>query len=638
MHLDTPDTKLVLERGIDRLLAMQDADGWWTRCPDANVMVDAVDVFIRELLGVRDEKTVSASARWIRSQQSPDGGWTTYPHGPGDLSTTVEAYLALRLSGDGAELPHMRAAAQFVRSQGGLASCRLEAKIWLALFGQGSWDSVPTVLPEVVLLPPAAPMSLYKFSTWTRLALVPLGLVHDRRPVVDPGFRLDELHAVGSKSADARHDSPSSPSSPSSPPRVARLLDQGARRLNRLSPGPLRRRALRRSIQWILDRQEADGAWLACNVASVFCLLGLYAAGKDAKDPDIRRGLEGLDRFAVWLESPEGPMRRMNCMPTPVWDSALCVWALLDAGLPADHPALLRAADWLAGQEVRAYGDWAVARPGSAAGGWSVGFVEKSYPDCDDTAVVVEALSRVRPEDPEAAATRRGAVNRGINWLLTMQCGDGGWAAYDADNTSLIATKLATLDFTELTDPPCPDITAHALEALAAQGLRDHPRVRQAVRWLLTHQEKDGSWYGRWGVNYLYSTGSAVTALRRAGVPEDHDAVRRAVRWLTGRQNADGGWGEHVRSYEDPALHGRGASTPSQTAWALLALHAAGVTAGDGRVQRALAWLAMTQNADGSWDEETFTGTVLPRQFYMSYPMYRQLYPVMAIGRYSRQL
>ncbi len=618
--MGTADVKSVLERGVDRLLAMQDPVGWWSRCPDANVMVDAVDLYIRELLGVRDDKILAATARWIRSQQSADGGWTIHPGGPGDLSTTVEAYLALRLAGDGPQLPHMRKAAAFVRAHGGLTAVRLEARIWLSLFSQASWDSVPTVLPEVVLLPPRAPMSIYRLSAWTRLALVPLGLVHAARPGFDPGFRLDEL-VIGATPP---------------PPRGMRVVNGAVTRLSGRMPKGLRQRAVRRSVQWILDRQEADGAWLACNVASVFCLLGLYAAGKGPADPEVRLALQGLDGFAVWQDAPDGPLRRMNCMPTPVWDTALCVSALADAGLPADHPALLQAAEWLLGQEVRTRGDWSVARPGRAAGGWSVGFVEQAYPDCDDTAVVVEALSRVSPPGREATVVQRGAVLRGINWLLAMQSRNGGWAAYDADNDSRLAAGMATLDFTELTDSTCPDITAHALESLAGQGLRDDPRIRHAARRLLRCQETDGSWFGRWGVNHLYSTGAAVTALRRAGLPAGHTAVSKAVAWLTSRQNTDGGWGEDVRSYEDPAWRGRGASTPSQTAWALLALHAAGVPAEDRRVARALDWLAEHQDPDGSWPENAFTGTVLPRQFYMSYPMYRQLYPVMALGRYSR--
>ncbi len=613
------EVKAALSRGVEHLLSIQEADGWWSRCPDANVMVDAVDLFLRELLGLHEDRVFEATARWIRSRQLPDGGWGLYPGSPGDLSTTVEAYLALRLAGDLPEEPHMAGAAGFVRSQGGIGDCRLEAQLWLALFSQQDWEAVPTVLPEVILLPPKAPLSLYRMSAWARLAMVPLGLVHRTRPSIDPGFRLDELHT-------------GRPARPSALPAVHRAI----RWYNSHPLAAPRRRAAVRAVRWIIDRQEADGAWLACNVASVFCLLGLYAAGLDAQDPVMRAGLRGLDSFAVWGESPQGPTRRMNCMPTPVWDTALCVSALADAGLSADHPALLRAARWLAGQEVTVRGDWSVARPGQAGGGWSVGFTEQSFPDCDDTAVVIEALSRVSVPDPEEAARLRGAGVRGISWLLAMQSGDGGWAAYDADNDSWAASKLSTLDFTELTDRPCPDITAHALESLAGQGLAGDPRAQAAVRWLLRNQEADGSWFGRWGANHLYGTGAAVTALLRAGLSPASAPIRRAVDWLTDRQNDDGGWGESLLSYDDPAWRGRGESTPSQTSWALLALHAAGLPADHEQVRLGLAWLADTQNEDGSWEEEAFTGTVLPRQFYMSYPMYRQLFPVMVLGRYQR--
>ncbi|UFQ99960.1 squalene--hopene cyclase [Streptomyces sp. Go40/10] len=616
------DLKVAVSRGVDHLLSIQEPEGWWSRCPDANVMVDAVDLFIRELLGVRDERILAATARWIRSRQLPDAGWGLYPGGPGDLSTTVEAYLALRLAGDGPEEPHMAAAARFVRGQGGAERCRLEAHLWLALFGQEDWRAVPTVLTEVVLLPPRFPLSLYRLSTWARLAMVPLGLVHRTRPCHDPGFRTQELWTRRP--------------APVTLPPALRAVNRAVGWYNEHALGLPRRRAVKRAVRWIVDRQEADGAWLACNVASVFCLLGLHAAGLSKEHPAIRAGLRGLDGFAVWQDSADGPVRRMNCMPTPVWDTALCVTALADAGLGTDHPALLRAARWLAGQEVTAYGDWAMARPGRAAGGWSVGFVEQAFPDCDDTAVVIEALSRVTASDPVEAARLRGATVRGTAWLLAMQSSDGGWGAYDADNTSWAASRLSTLDFTELTDRPCPDITAHALESLARQGLQADPRLRAAVRWLTRHQAADGSWFGRWGANHLYGTGAAVTAMLSAGVPPHSPPVRRAIDWLTDHQNPDGGWGESLRSYEDPAWCGRGPSTPSQTSWALLALHAAGLPADDDRVDRGLAWLVAAQREDGGWDEEPFTGTVLPRQFYMSYPLYRHLFPVMALGRYQR--
>ncbi|MEV6008852.1 squalene--hopene cyclase [Streptomyces sp. NPDC051976] len=612
----------MLSRGVDRLLSQQQPEGWWGDCPDANVMVDAVDLFLRILLGIEESRTVSATARWIRSQQRADGSWGLYPRSPGDLSTTVEAYLALRLAGDTPRQPHMVDAARFVRAHGGLADCRMEARLWLALFCQADWDDIPAVLPEVPLLPHRIPLSLYRFSAWTRLAMVPLGLVHCARPGMDPGFRLDELRGEDAPAAGGG---------------AAARVQRAVRWVNAHPVPPLRRAAVRRGVQWITDRQESDGAWLACSVASVFCLLGLYAAGLTVQHPVVKAGIRGLDDVAVWEETPDGPVRRINCMPTPVWDTALSVCALTDAGVPGDHPQLVRSVRWLLGQEVRRVGDWAVARPGHGPGGWSVGFVEEHFPDCDDTALVVEALSRVAAVDASLAARSREASNRGIRWLLTMQSGDGGWAAYDADNDSWLADRLPVLDFTELTDRPCPDITGHALEALGGQGLSDDPGARRAIRWLLRNQTPEGSWFGRWGANHLYGTSAAVTALARAGRPPHDPAIRRAVAWLLRHQNPDGGWGEDLRSYQDDAWIGRGDSTPTQTSWALLALHAGGLTADDEPVARALAWLGSTQLPDGSWDEQSFNGTVLPRQFYMSYPMYRQIFPVMALGRFSHR-
>jgi squalene-hopene/tetraprenyl-beta-curcumene cyclase len=314
-----------------------------------------------------------------------------------------------------------------------------------------------------------------------------------------------------------------------------------------------------------------------------------------------------------------------------VWDTCLAVIALADAGLPADHPQLVKAADWMLGEQVVRPGDWSRKRPGLPPGGWAFEFHNDNYPDTDDTAEVVLALRRVRHHDPERVEK---AVSRGVRWNLGMQSKGGAWGAFDVDNTSKFPNRLPFCDFGEVIDPPSSDVTAHVVEMLAAEGMSHDPRTRRGIDWLLAEQEPEGSWFGRWGVNYLYGTGSVVPALVAAGIPVAHPAIRRSVTWLESVQNDDGGWGEDLRSYRhSKKWSGRGASTASQTGWALLALLAAGEKDSKA-VERAVAWLTRTQLEDGSWDEPYFTGTGFPWDFSINYHLYRQVFPLTALGRY----
>ena len=393
--------------------------------------------------------------------------------------------------------------------------------------------------------------------------------------------------------------------------------------------GAVRRAALRRCGDWIIARQERDGCWGGIQPPWVYSMMALNLLGYDLDHPVMARGLAGLDRFTITEDSPEGPVRRLEACQSPVWDTVLVMIALADAGLPPDHPALISAARWVLGEEIRGPGDWQVRRPDLAPGGWAFEFDNDVYPDTDDTAEVVLALRRVatgsRPD--------QAAIDRGLRWLAGMQSKDGGWGAFDADNTRELVNKLPFCDFGAVIDPPSADVTAHIVEAFAAEGRADSPAVRRGVVWLLRAQETDGSWFGRWGANYIYGTGAVVPALIAAGVQPSKPAIRRAVAWLEEHQNPDGGWGEDLRSYDDPALAGRGKSTASQTAWALLALLAAGERDGEA-AERGIRWLARTQRADGSWDEPQYTGTGFPGDFYINYHLYRLAFPVSALGRY----
>jgi squalene-hopene/tetraprenyl-beta-curcumene cyclase len=366
--------------------------------------------------------------------------------------------------------------------------------------------------------------------------------------------------------------------------------------------------------------------------------MALSLHGYPLDHPVMRRGIEGLDTFMIedrddsaGVGAPAGPSRRLEACQSPVWDTALAVVALSDAGLEDEHPALVRAGEWLLGEEVRVRGDWSVVRPELAPGGWAFEFANEHYPDVDDTAEVALALRRVKLARPELVEQ---AIERAVRWVTGMQSKGGGWGAFDAENTRGLVRELPFLDFGEVIDEPSADVTAHAVEMLAALGLADTAACRAGARWLIDQQEQGGSWFGRWGVNHIYGTGAAAPALIAAGVSPSHPSIRRAMRWLGEHQNEDGGWGEDARSYDDPAWVGRGPSTASQTAWALMALHAAGEHAA--AVSRGVRWLVATQCEDGGWDEPQYTGTGFPSDYYINYHLYRLTFPIMALGRCLR--
>jgi squalene-hopene/tetraprenyl-beta-curcumene cyclase len=619
---DSAEAALIAAR--EHLLGLQHPDGWWKGELQTNVTMDAEDLLLRQFLGIRTDEETAEAAVWIRSQQRGDGTWAQFHGGPGNLSTTVEAYVALKLAGDEADAPHMVTAREWILEHGGLEATRVFTRIWLALFGEWSWDDLPAMPPEVVLLPTRVPLNVADWACWARQTVVPLTVVCSQRPQRDLGADISELRTG------RRPEPPRQPML--SWERAFHALDRVLHRYERRPMKVLRSHAMRRAAEWIVARQEADGSWGGIQPPWVYSLLALHLLGYPLDHPVLRQGLAGLERFLIREQSDAGPTRRLEACQSPVWDTVLSVQALRDAGLPAEHHALRRATRFLLDEEIQVHGDWAVRRPGLPPGGWAFEFDNDGYPDIDDTAEVLLALHRVDHSEPSAV---RAAIERGVRWLRGMQSTDGGWGAFDADNTRWLINKLPFCDFGEVIDPPSADVTAHVVEALCVLGHERDPGVRRGVNWLLDNQEAAGSWFGRWGANHVYGTGAVVPALVRAGLPNHHYALRRAARWLEEHQNGDGGWGEDLRSYDDPSWIGRGTSTASQTAWALLALLSLDLHSSEA-VRRGVDYLVRTQRADGGWDEPQFTGTGFPGAFYINYHLYRLVFPLAALGRYRR--
>jgi len=617
------DAAEALRLASEHLKARQDPEGWWKGELETNVTMDAEDILLRHFLGILDQKTLTGAADRIRSQQRRDGPWATFHGGPGEISATVEAYVALRLAGDDPGDAHMSTAATWVREHGGVEATRVFTHVWLAMVGRWDWDELPAVPPELIFLPPQWPLSIWSFACWARQTIVALSVITAHRPSRPLPFEIDELRS--GKQPHRRHLSP-----------LGWALVGLDRALHRYEQVPdeswpkrvIRGAALREAERWMVARQEADGSWGGIQPPMVYSTIALVLQGYPLDHPVLAAAIAGLDAFA--LEDERG--RRIEACQSPVWDTALAAIALVDAGTAPDDPALKAARDWLLEEEVTVVGDWAVRRPNLAPGGWAFEFQNVNYPDIDDTAEVVLAL-RHAADDPGSEA----ACNRALNWLVGMQSSDGGWGAFDADNTSTLPTQLPFFDFGAVTDPPSADVTAHVVEMLACEP---HPltpdrkdALQRGLAWLAAHQESDGSYWGRWGVNYVYGTGAVLPALIAAGVPAKDPTVADGVRWLLEHQNLDGGWGEDLRSYVEPGWAGRGASTASQTAWALIGLIAGGER-DNPAARRGIDWLVRAQTEDGTWDEPYFTGTGFPWDFSLNYHLYRHVFPLTALGRY----
>lgn len=614
----------VIQRAVDHLLSLQAPEGFWVGELEGDTTLESDYIFFLHVLGKLDDRRCAKLANYIRRRQLADGGWNIYSGGPSELNATVKAYVALRLAGDSSEAPNMARARGRIHDLGGVEATNSYTRFYLALGGALPWSYVPAVPPEIVLPPSWFFLNIYSVSSWTRAIVIPLMLVYARKP------HWDLLSTVGVEELfrDATQRIPAFDWD-------RRLLSWrnfflAADRLlkfhEKLPWKPFRKLALRRATQWLLEhleRTEGLGAIYPAMVNSVFALRAL---GYSADDPVTAREIRHLEQ----LEIEEGDTIRLQPCVSPVWDTALTMFSLQEAGLPPDHPALVKAAGWLLDRQVLGGGDWQIKNPGTAPGGWAFEFRNDFYPDVDDTGFVLMALQRVAYPDP---ARLEEAMRRGTAWVLSMQNRDGGWGAFDHNNDSTFLTRVPFADHNAMIDPSTGDVTGRVLEYLGRLGWpASDSRVGRAVRFLQRDQTPEGPWHGRWGVNYLYGTSGALRALETVGLQREAES-QCAVAWLRSVQNADGGFGESCASYDDPDLKACGHSTPSQTAWALIGLLAAG-NPSEPATKQAVAYLLDQQKENGAWTEIACTGTGFPRVFYLRYDTYRNVFPLYALARY----
>ncbi len=616
-----------IARAQENLLRQQRADGHWC----GELLVDSTlcsdYVLFMHWLGEVDEGLQRRCMQHILKRQLRDGGWNIYYGGPSEINASVKAYFALKLAGYSPDVPFMQEARANIMRLGGIPRMNTFSKLYLALLGQFPWQYLPTIPVEMVLLPSWAPFNLYKMSSWSRAMLVPLAIINHFKPTRElPGMKqLHELYPLGTEGKDFRL------------PRHPRFMawrnlflriDDSLKFLHRVPLKPMRKRALEEAERWMLERigEGSDG------LATVFpamlnSLIALRALGYATTHPVYQKAAQDFE--GLFVDDPDD-FRIQPCL-SPVWDTAINLISLAESGVPAEHPALQTAANWLVGKEVRWRGDWAANNPHPEASGWAFEYNNVHYPDTDDTAMVLMALRLARPADQISLDQ---LFRRAIGWQLSFQCQDGGWAAFDKEVTQHWLEDMPFADHNAILDPTCSDLTARTLEVLGYIGFDPNQRcVRRAVQYLIDTQDDDGSWYGRWGVNYIYGTWQVLRGLRAIGEDMTQDWILRGRDWLESCQNDDGGWGETCATYDNATLKGQGESTASQTSWAVMGICACGDLSRSS-VQRGLRYLLSTQKSDGAWEAPQITGTGFPKVFYLKYDMYRQNFPLLALATY----
>ncbi len=617
---------ICIDRGIKHLLSLQAEEGYWWAELESNATMAAEHLLLERYLGTNDPEREQGIIHYLLEMQREDGSWPVYWDGPGNVSISCEAYFALKLAGTDPEREEMVRARKFIRSKGGVSTTRIFTKIWLALFGQFEWSALPAMPPESILMSVSSPLNIYMFSSWARATIVAILMVWAYQPVspIPTSAHVDELYLEPEhrRSINLRRDR-----WPFTWRNAFLVLNRILKIHEYLPWKPLRKLALQKCERWLIEHQGADGTWGGIQPPSVYSLIALKAHGYSMDDPVMKQGLKGfLGDFSL----QRGNTFTVQPCLSPIWDTALAVTGLREAGVPADDEALVQAGQWMLNHEVQNLGDWALTVPGVEPGGFPFEFCNELYPDTDDTAEVLIALRLLNMRGKDAP------IHRAKNWMREMQSTNGGWGAFDKDNNVERVTKIPFADFGAILDPPTEDVTAHVLEAFALEGTPPSDQMMQrAIGYLWDTQEPDGSWWGRWGVNYIYGLGAAVPAIIAAGGDPTDSRLRQAVKWLTKHQLPDGGWGESCATYEDPTLRGQGPSTASQTAWALLAMLAL-EPPDHPTIERGIHYLVQSQTEDGEWIEPHFTGTGFPGDFMLKYHLYRNYWPLWALGRYRR--
>ncbi|NES81105.1 MAG: squalene--hopene cyclase [Moorea sp. SIO2B7] len=635
-RVQTPPTlSQVIKASQDYLLSIQDPQGYWWAELESNVTITAEVVLLHKIWQTDEIRPLDKVETYLRQQQKDHGGWELFSGDGGDLSTSVEAYMALRLLDVPATDPALIKARDFILKKGGISKSRIFTKMHLVLIGCYDWRGVPSIPPWIMLLPEDFPFTIYEMSSWARSSTVPLLIVFDKKPVfsVNPSITLDELYAEGVENV--KYEMPRNGDWTD----IFVLLDNAFKLAENLNFVPLRQKSLKCAEKWVLERQEATGDWGGIIPAMLNSLLALRTLNYDTADPIVERGLKAIDNFAL---ETEDQYWIQPCI-SPVWDTAWALRSLVASGLAPNHPALVKGGEWLIDKQILDYGDWTVKNKEGKPGAWAFEFDNRFYPDLDDSAVVIMALNGVKLPNE---TLKQAAINRCVEWMATMQCKPGGWAAFDLDNDQDWLNLLPYADLKAMIDPNTADVTARVLEMLGECNLSmDGDRVERAIAYLSKEQEADGSWFGRWGVNYIYGTSGVLSALavlqpkyERPGSTLLKTMMREGAAWLIQCQNSDGGWGETCRSYNDPSLKGKGVSTASQTAWALIGLIAVREFTAkpiDQVLERGVNYLVSTQHSDGKWNESEFTGTGFPCHFYLKYHLYQQYFPLLALASYQ---
>ncbi len=612
----------------DYLFSKQHPEGYWCGELEADTTLESDYILLHTLLGTGNQGRFDKAARYILQHQNEDGGWNIYAGGPSQISASVKAYFGLKLAGYKTDDPALVRARKKILDLGGVTEVNTFTKIYLCFFGQYDYDAVPAIPPEIVLFPNWFWFNIYEISSWSRGILVPLSIAYAKKPFkkILEEMGVEELFVGGrDKSRMHLHWDKKWVSWRN----FFLVLDRLTHWFELVHIRPLRTIALRKAEKWMLERFEMSDGLAAIYPAIMNSIIALRCLGYSTDDPQFIRAMDEFEKLGI----EEGDTFRMQPTVSPVWDTAYALFALGEAGVSRTDPRLVKCADWILQKQVRKAGDWKVKNPQGQPGGWYFEFNNEFYPDVDDSGMVCLALSRV--EHPNGRYLRE-SIQRALDWILSMQCKNGGWASFDKDNDRMVFQYVPFADHNAMLDPPTVDITGRLLEMLATYGYdQSHPAVKRALVFVRKEQERDGSWFGRWGVNYIYGTALVLRGLAAIGVDDHEPMVQQAAEWLRMMQNFDGGWGESIHSYDDPNTRGVGPSTPSQTAWAVLGLLAANDMRSDS-VTRGIAYLLQTQKPDGSWTDQFCTGTGFPKVFYLKYHMYAEYFPLMALTAYAK--